>query len=230
VSVRCRQEAELVRIMVIDTGIGIPAEQLPHIYDAFYQVGVAANSTREGYGLGLSIVQRLVKLLAVNLHVRSELGQGSTFSLLLPASKRQQAAQRSLASSSSVVGPRPIGAARILLVEDNASVRRAMGRLLGLEGYRVTPVASLSEALQHIHDGNMVDLVICDYHLGDGETGGRVIAAVREIFGSTLPALLTSGDTSAAIRQLPNDPCLRFTSKPIKAEELLALLRSLLAA
>jgi two-component system, sensor histidine kinase len=230
VRVRSLREAGLIRIMVIDTGVGIAPEQLPHIYDAFYQVGVAANSTREGYGLGLSIVQRLVKLLSVKLHVSSQVGSGSSFTLLLPAGKGQESVSHRAVAASHPAAPRQISGARVLLVEDNASVRRAMGRLLGLEGYRVTPVASLSEALQHIHAGNVVDLVICDYHLSDGENGAHVIAAVREIFGNTLPALLTSGDTSTAIRQLPNDPYLKFTSKPIKAEELLALVRTLLAA
>ncbi len=119
------------------------------------------------------------------------------------------------------------GAARVLLVEDNASVRRAMSRLLALEGYRVTPVASRSEALQHVHEGVGVDLLICDYHLSGGETGTQVVAALRAILGDSLPALLTSGDTSSAIKQLPRDPHLRFTSKPIKAEELVGLLRAL---
>jgi CheY-like chemotaxis protein len=104
-----------------------------------------------------------------------------------------------------------------------------MSRLLALEGYDVTQVASLSEALQHVHQGGGVDLLICDYHLSDGETGTQVVAALRQILGDSLPALLTSGDTSSAIKQLPRDPNLRFTSKPIKAEELVGLLRALLS-
>jgi two-component system, sensor histidine kinase len=229
VRLRCLHEAGSVRIEVTDTGIGISADQLPHIYNAFFQVGVPANSAREGYGLGLSIVQRLVKLLGVTLDVHSELGRGSAFSLILPASNAKNVTSYRDATQWPMAEPRKIGEIRILLVEDNASVRRAMSRLLGMEGYRVTPLASLSEALQYINEGNGIDLLICDYHLSGGETGTQVIAALREILGSSLPALLTSGDTSSAIKQLPRDPYLRFTSKPIKAEELLALLRALLA-
>jgi PAS domain S-box-containing protein len=229
VRVRCLHESGFIRITVTDSGIGIAAEHLPHIYDAFYQVGVAANSTREGYGLGLSIVKRLVKLLFGTLEVNSQVGQGSTFSLLLPASNGHVGAAQPAVTASPAVGQRQSGAARILLVEDNASVRRAMSRLLALEGYSVTQVASLSEALQHVNEGGGVDLLICDYHLSGGETGTQVVAALRAILGDSLPALLTSGDTSSAIKQLPRDPYLRFTSKPIKAEELVGLLRALLA-
>jgi CheY-like chemotaxis protein len=131
---------------------------------------------------------------------------------------------------SPVPGPQQIGEVRVLLVEDNESVRRATCLLLELEGYHVTPVASLSEALQHVQQGRGVDLLISDYHLNDGETGTQVIATLRERLGIALKAVLTTGDTSSAIQQLPRDPYLRITSKPIKADELLTLLRALLAA
>jgi signal transduction histidine kinase len=85
IRLQCLHEESFVRLEVVDTGIGIPADQLPLIYDEFYQVGVPTNSSREGYGLGLSIVQRLVKLLQLELQVHSMVGKGSVFSLLLPA-------------------------------------------------------------------------------------------------------------------------------------------------
>src|SRR5581483_1075264 len=79
IQLRCLHEAALIRIEVLDTGVGIPANQLAYIYDEFYQVGVPTNTSRDGYGLGLSIVQRLVKLLNLRLDVRSEVGKGSAF-------------------------------------------------------------------------------------------------------------------------------------------------------
>jgi CheY-like chemotaxis protein len=125
---------------------------------------------------------------------------------------------------------RQVGEARVLVVEDNVSVRQATCLLLELEGYRVTSVSSLSEALQEIRKGLGVDLLITDYHLSGGETGTQVIATLREILGNSLKAVLVTGDTSSAIKQLPRDPCLRITSKPIQADELLSLLRALLAS
>ncbi len=78
-------ENSLIRIEVIDTGIGIPQDQIPYIFEEFYQVGVPTHSLREGYGLGLNIVQRIVSLLDLQLDVRSEIGKGSVFSLSLAA-------------------------------------------------------------------------------------------------------------------------------------------------
>jgi CheY-like chemotaxis protein len=227
---RCLHEASLVRIEVLDSGVGIPPDQLPYIYDEFYQVGVPTNSSRDGYGLGLSIVQRLVKLLTLKLDVRSEVGRGSAFSLVLPASTGHDVTADRTSSRSPFSGAQPIGEARVLVVEDNVSVRQATCLLLELEGYHVTPVASLSEALQHIRKGQGVDLLITDYHLSDGETGMQVITTLREILGISLKAVITTGDTSSAIKLLPRDPYLRITSKPIQAEELLTMLRALLAA
>jgi PAS domain S-box-containing protein len=85
VRLRCRYDAALVRLEVLDTGVGIPAEQLPYIFDDFHQVQVPADSSHDGYGLGLSIARRLATLLGLELDVRSEVAGGSAFSLVLPA-------------------------------------------------------------------------------------------------------------------------------------------------
>ena len=218
-----------VRIEVLDTGIGIPPDQIDFIYDEFYQVGVPANSSRDGYGLGLSIVQRLVKLLTLKLDVRSEIGRGSAFLLSLPkGSERGDTDLGAGRGAGARAGPGPRGKAHVLLVEDDPAVRGATSMLLRVEGYEVTAVDSLAQALEHAHDG--IDLVISDYHLREAETGIQVITALRDALGASLKAVLMTGDTSSAIRELPRDPLLRVASKPIEAEELLSLLRALLAA
>lgn len=229
VVLRClREEPALVRIAVIDTGVGIAQDQLPMICDEFYQVGVPANSSRDGYGLGLSIVQRLVKLLKLGFDVQSEVGNGSTFSLILPAAERQVAPSSS--SKNTAAREHPVGRARVLLVEDDPAVRDATRMLLKVEGYHVTAVASLEESVRAAQQGPGIDLLVTDYHLNNGETGTQVISALRDALGVPLKAVLITGDTSSAIRNLPVDTHLKMCSKPVKADELLMLLRALLAA
>ncbi len=215
-----------VRLEVADTGVGIPADQLPHIYEEFFQVGVASNSSREGYGLGLSIVHRLVRLLGLRLEVHSEVGRGSTFALELPAAVR--AVGTAAASADSTAAPRESSAARVLLVDDDAGVRNATAMLLEVEGFAVARAASLGEAVQEARRDPPIDIVIADYHLQKGETGIDVIAAVRELVGPRLGAVLVSGDTSSTLRQIIPDDRLRLASKPIRADELLALISTLL--
>jgi PAS domain S-box-containing protein len=228
VQLRCSPEQERrVRIEVLDTGIGIPADQLPYIYDEFYQVGVPANSTRDGYGLGLSIVQRLVKLLNLGFQVQSEVGKGSTFALVLPPSMggivQDPAAAREQPKTRQATGK-----THVLLVEDDAGVRDATRMLLKVEGYRVTAVESLADALNTARADENIDLILTDYHLGSGETGTQVISSLREILGKPVKAVLMTGDTSSAMRELPMESGVKVASKPIKADELLALIKHLL--
>jgi PAS domain S-box-containing protein len=219
-----------VRLDVRDTGIGIAADQIAYIYDEFYQIDVPTNSSREGYGLGLSIVQRLVRLLNLRLEVASEVGKGSVFSLLLPLG---HSPKRATLQPQTVAGTQlepPGGRPRVLLVEDDAGVRDATRMLLSVEGYRVRAVASLAEALRSAREEAAPDLLITDYHLRDGELGTEVIAALRENLHAELRAVLVTGDTSNVVKRLPNDPRLRIVSKPIDAEQLLAVLKDLLTA
>lgn len=227
VTLRClREQPALLRLEVADTGIGIAADQLRHIYDEFYQVGIPTNSTREGYGLGLSIVQRLVSLLELKLEARSEVGKGSVFALTLPQGRDGVGAPPRTARESPVREPQ--GPVRILLVEDDASVRDATRMLLKSEGYHVTAVASLAEALAQVSRDPALDLLVTDYHLHNGETGLQVIAAVREALGTELKAVLITGDSSSAMQELPADPRLRVAIKPMKPEELVGILSALL--
>jgi PAS domain S-box-containing protein len=227
VALRGQLEGGAVKVDVVDTGIGIASDQIAYIYDEFYQVGVPANSSREGYGLGLSIVQRLVKLLDLRLEVSSEIGQGSIFSLRLPRGQPQRAtAPQAAAVSRESRAGQPL----VLLVEDDPGVRDATRMLLRVEGYRVTAVASLEEALRSVREQGTPDLLITDYHLADGELGTQVIAALREKLNGQLKSVLITGDTSDVVKHLPNDPRIRIAAKPIDAEQLLGVLDELLTA
>jgi PAS domain S-box-containing protein len=228
VRLRCLHERErLVRIEVMDTGIGIPQDQLAFICDEFYQVGVPTNSTRDGYGLGLSIVQRLVSLLNVELEVKSEVGKGSAFSLVLPASVAN-AMQPGVTAQTQPKSGGQAGKKHILLVEDDRGVRDATRLLLKVEGHRVTAVGTLAEAIETARNQPALDVVLTDYHLESGETGTQVIAALRKLLARPVSAILMTGDTSTAMRELPLDTNIRVASKPVKAQELLELLKELI--
>ena len=229
VILHCEQDGDSkVRIEVTDTGIGIPADQLPYIYDEFYQIGVPTNSTRDGYGLGLSIVQRLVKLLDLGFNVRSELGKGSAFSLILPGCMAQPSPVTVNTGQTPPPARPQMGKTHVLLVEDDRAVRDATRMLLRVEGFRVSVASSLAEALQSARENPDVDLLVTDYHLGGSETGTQVLASLRKQLGLPVKAVLITGDTSSAMRDLAVDDRVRVASKPIKADELLAMMRELL--
>jgi len=229
VELRCGRHADGIVIEVRDSGVGIAADQLPLIFDEFYQVGVAPNSSRDGYGLGLSIVHRIAHLLGIAVKVTSEPGRGSVFAFSLPAARESQSTTAAPATARAASQAQTAGA-EILLVEDEPGVRNAMRMLLKLEGYLVTVAGSCEDALEQLRKGEYFDLVITDYHLEGGRTGTQVIAAAREFLGESFKVILVTGDTSSAVREMQGDAGLRITSKPINSDELLALVRDLLAA
>jgi PAS domain S-box-containing protein len=229
VALRCLQRPNAVRIEVADSGVGMPADRLPFIYDEFYQLEAAPGVPREGYGLGLSIVQRLAALLRARLNVTSEPGRGSVFSMELPLANATVAVSAARATAPVTKEDRPI-ARRILLVEDDPAVRNATRMLLSVEGYEVVPAASRAEALEKVKANGKVDLLITDYHLGGVDKGTDVIASVRAILGRNVGAILVTGDTSSTVRELRHDARLRTVNKPVDAEELLGLIRALFEA
>jgi PAS domain S-box-containing protein len=226
VELRCEARGPRERIEVRDSGVGIESGQLALIFDEFYQVGVSPNSARDGYGLGLSIVQRIARLLGIGVEVASEPGRGSVFAIELPRAEVQEAVARGEAPRAPQTAA---GEARhILVVEDEPSVRNAMRMLLEIEGYEVTTTASAADALEALRR-DYFDLIVTDYHLEGERTGTEVINAARLITGLAAKAILVTGDTSAAVRAIQGDDLLRITSKPINSDELLAQVRALLA-
>jgi PAS domain S-box-containing protein len=228
VQLRCLQDQGLARVEVLDTGIGIAADALGHIYEDFYQVGIATNASRDGYGLGLSIVHRIMGLLGHKLEVRSEVGKGSAFCLTIPLGNRAHlnpdgfSPSRAVASQQGRTPP-------ILLVEDDPGVRKATRLLLNIEGYDVATAGSLREALEQAARHPDIGLLVTDYHLTTSETGVDVISALRQRLAPGLRCILVTGDTSSAVQELQHDERLRFTSKPIRADEFLSVVRELLS-
>jgi PAS domain S-box-containing protein len=219
-----------VRLEVHDTGRGIKEEHLPFIFDEFYQAGVPANASRDGYGLGLSIVQNVARLLQLSVEVRSRAGEGSVFSLELPGGGTASASAVPLAGTISPSTAQAGAGRHVLLVEDDPGVRNATRLFLRCEGYRVSTAASFEEAGQRLEQHSDIDLVVTDYHLGSGRTGIDVVAAARARFGADYRAILVTGDTTPAISALQRDAHLRITSKPINAHDLVELIQDLLGS
>ena len=227
VTLCCDVDGGRLRIEVRDTGVGIAADQIPHIFEEFYQIGVSPNSSKQGYGLGLSIVQRIAKLLDLKIKVHSTPGHGSVFAFDLPIAQNIPA-ETSEAGNEPAAAAQAGGAFKVLLVEDEPGVRNAMRILFKMEGFHVTAVAGAGEALSLLRHEPDFDLLVTDYHLEADRTGTEVIAAAREVFGASLKAILVTGDTSSVVRELRADANLRIASKPVNSNELLSLVRSLL--
>ena len=229
VEVRCTIEPPLARIEVRDTGVGIAPEQLPLIFNEFYQIDTADDAPRRGYGLGLSIVNRIVQLLGLKLEVQSALGAGSRFRLTVPCGAEVSATPLAAAAQlTPATLPERERVPKILLIEDEAGVRVATALLLRAAGYEVLACASPSDAFAQLQAHGAIDLLISDYHLGGQVSGAEFILTARERLGAQLPAILLTGDTSMGVQGLNPDARWRIARKPLHADELLALIGELL--
>ena len=116
----------------------------------------------------------------------------------------------------------------VLIVDDVPDNLAMLHDALEESGYTVLVAASREEALALVAAQGAVDLVVTDFHLAHDVSGLDVIHDLRQRDASPFQAIVVTGDTSAAIRELPADLQLRLLSKPVHADELLALIRDLL--
>ena len=223
VRMECEESDGIFTLKVIDTGIGIAEDQLDEIFREFHQCK-APGAKKEGFGLGLAIVKRLSDLLGLRLHVESELGKGSTFSIALPtvtgeAGHHDERAEEDQAPHGTVSG-------LVILIEDDVNVANAWGLLLEAEGYRVAMAASAPETRALIERVDETPaLVISDFHLLDGSTGVQAVSAIREHFGSEIPAFIVSGDTSKVVKDARLLDNCTLMCKPIDTNRLLTAAR-----
>lgn len=221
VRVSCGRAGDELAIVVRDTGIGIPTDELDKVFEEFYQADHGPQRP-EGLGLGLSIVRRLAALLNHKIGIESTLGEGTVFTVTLPRAAIEAAAAPSADASAgrSLHG-------KIMIVDDELAVANATSLVLELEGFEVGVVSSRDEAFECI-EKMRPDLIVSDYHLRGAETGADVVAEVRARLGVEIPAIFVTGDTSKVARagaQLGNAALL---SKPTQVDDLLRTIHGLL--
>jgi two-component system CheB/CheR fusion protein len=217
-----------MRIEVWDTGIGIAADQIPHIFQEYRR---ATDQLRQGsLGLGLAIVQQLAEVLGHPVNVRSVLGKGSVFSIEVPVapSAPGRGIRHSKEPDDGEYTPR-IGT--ILLLEDDELVRDALTLFLKKDGHRVVAVATGKAALTLVTKQALrPDLLISDYNLADAMTGVHAATHLREALGSQLPVVILTGDVRVAVlRDIAKHGYVSW-HKPLAAAELLKGVQRLLGA
>lgn len=234
VSVVARARGAVVWIDVRDTGIGIPAEQLGRIFEEFYQVGNEGRDRARGLGIGLSIVQRLSRLLSHRVTVKSRPGRGALFRIELPVAEAPVAAAS--APSHGEATPRAmVGAttlpSRVLLIEDEIEIRTAMTELLRSWSVELTAVADRAEAEAALETARLerapFELLVCDFRLADGQNGLELGLHLHRQFGLALPLLLITGETSPERLWQVRASGVQVLFKPVSAASLRAALEAL---
>ncbi|MEO5375388.1 MAG: hybrid sensor histidine kinase/response regulator [Alphaproteobacteria bacterium] len=220
----CRRAGDVVRIVVADTGIGIPADHLEAIFHEFHQVSNEARDRRKGLGLGLAIVDRLGAVLGHRITVRSIPGRGTVFAVEVPLVAASASLPATVAES--VTPSSPSERTLVAVIDDDPDVLLSMRLALEQVGLQVAAAASALDCVKGL--AVAPDAIIADYRLADGATGSEAIRLLQDRFHRPIPGLLVTGDTSPQRLRDARASGFRVLHKPIRPEELRSALDKLL--
>lgn len=220
VLVGCRRRRGRLRIDIYDTGLGIPRSKKHAIFQEFHRLDQGAKVAR-GLGLGLSIVERIARVLNHRIEVSSTIERGSQFSVEVPLSAATPA--RAPSHNSSDIDRGQLADICVLCIDNELSILDGMETLLGGWGCRVIKAADLKSALAALAEDKLVpDALLIDYHLDDGN-GMEAIAELRHRFAGATAILITA-DPGPAVREEARTQGAQVLNKPVKPAALRALL------
>jgi Na+/proline symporter/signal transduction histidine kinase len=221
VLVGCRRKGSSLQISIYDTGLGIPVLKRAEIFKEFHRLDQGARIAR-GLGLGLSIVERLARVLNHGIAVDSTGSGGSHFSVTMPIAKT--VTHTATVPGTSVSAKTPMSGTLIVCIENDRAILDGMKTLLTGWDAKVIAATDPAEATEAIAaTGERITGLLVDYHLDRGNG----IAAIRDIrarFGVTIPAILITADRSPHVRDAAREDGIVVLNKPVKPAALRALL------
>jgi Na+/proline symporter/signal transduction histidine kinase len=221
VLVGCRHRGKSLQIDVYDTGIGIPTSKRKEIFKEFHRLDQGARIAR-GLGLGLSIVQRMARVLNHGLAMDSNRSGGSHFSVTVPAT---EIVTNTATFASVLSGSRtPLHGAVIVVIENEPAILDGMRTLVTGWGADVIAEPDAITAMQAItRDGRRPTGFVVDYHLDRGH-GIAAISDLRERYGTDIPAILITADRSPKVREAARGAQINLLNKPVKPAALRAII------
>jgi signal transduction histidine kinase len=226
--IRAREAGTMIELSVVDSGQGIRADFLPHVFERFSQQDPGAAREHGGLGLGLAIVRHLAEMHGGSVSVQSIEGRGSTFSVRIPIAD----ARVSTEMVSRVVRPAQLRNFQVLVVDDDGDARDVVRTMLEDHGARVTTATSASEATERLVL-NRPELLICDIGMPN-EDGLAFIARIRKHIDAEVASTRAIAVTAYALEQ-DRERALaagfdEYLTKPFNVAELLAIVRRCMAS
>jgi len=207
-----------VAFRVTDTGTGMDAGTVEHAFEPFFTTKTGDSAA----GLGLPIVRRFATQVGGNAWIRSELGKGTTVTVVLPAAAGSDSPVIYHAPAIEFVGT-------VLVVDDESAIRDVIHRVLTTAGYRVVTAAHGDEAISLLGDPELtVDMILTDVVM-PGMTGGAFADQAHAMFPG-LPILFMSGYEQDSAGAAGLDPLAQIISKPFSRPTLLAKVTQMLGA
>jgi signal transduction histidine kinase/ActR/RegA family two-component response regulator len=221
----------LIRFVVADTGVGIPKEKVPLIFEKFTQVDGSVSRKFGGTGLGLAITRKLVELHSGEIRVESALDKGSTFTVDLHCPLPLRVPVEEIRSSEEVHASAGVAGARVLVVEDNQVNQKVVTAVLRKRGFIIELVNNGAESLEALERLGSVDLVIMDVQMPimDGLEATRRIRQNPK--WKDLPIIAMTAHAMSGDRE----KCLAagmssYISKPVHPSNLLGMIDEYISA
>ncbi len=218
----------MITLAVSDTGIGLSPEQMGRLFQEFVQADSSTTRKYGGTGLGLAISRRFCQMMGGDITVASELGEGSTFSIHLPAQIESARPLPTIRPARSMQrSAAPVKGSLILVVDDDQTVREVMARYLEREGFLVRTAAGGREGLELAHQLRPAAITL-DVNMPDLD-GWTVLAAIKgDPLLSDIPVVLvTIEDNRSRGYSLG---AAEYMTKPVDRERLISLLHALCGA
>jgi Na+/proline symporter/signal transduction histidine kinase len=221
VLVGCRRHGQSLQIGIYDTGVGIPVFKRGEIFKEFHRLEQGARIAR-GLGLGLSIVERLARVLNHGIALDSNVSGGSFFSVTVPIAKAVN--HTAAVTSATPLSRAPMSGSLIVCIENDPAILDGMKTLLTAWDAEVIAVADPDAAIEAIEAaGGRVTGLLVDYHLDRGN-GIAAIRDIRQRFGEGIPAILITADRSPHVQAAAREEKIAVLNKPVKPASLRALL------
>ena len=202
-----------------DTGTGMSPDVLAKVFEPFF----TTKDVGRGSGLGLAMVYGFAKQSGGHVSIDSELSKGTTINLYLPVAEKTPA---QVATKAPGKERTPSGSETILLVEDEAEVRKFVSRLLARLGYSVLEAEDAMSALKVLETVNEIDLLFSDLILPGGTNGLKLVEKAKKM-RPELQILLTTGYTDEYERLSASSPG-RILRKPYRRQDIATMLREVL--
>lgn len=228
VLVGVRRNGASAVIQVLDSGIGIPASKFRTVFKEFARLEEGAR-TASGLGLGLSIVDRISRVLNHPVELQSVTGKGTGFRVRVPVDINAAVPAGLKSVAGKPAASTRLNGCRVLCIDNEPNILEGMKILLTGWGCEVRTAESVASAVAIGSEGSVrPDAILADYHLDDG-TGIEAIAHVRQQFGARIPALLITADRTAEVRAVAEKDGISLQNKPVRPASMRAWLTQLTA-
>lgn len=225
VLIGCRHLKDQLRIEVWDTGPGIPESRIGEIFQEFRRLDTPDKHNEKGLGLGLSIADRMSKVLNHPIQVHSTYGKGTVFSVTVP----KVAAQKT--TSNFLPGRRNFNTLenlKVLCIDNEPLILEGMQALLAGWKCQVRTADNQQQALSLVEQETTTEIYLADYHLNDNKTGIQALKAIEAYLGESISGIIITADRTDEIADEVSEAGFLLLHKPVKPAALRAMITRLL--